>query len=73
MFVMVKEHRVGAPMSGDGIRWGIRAQQGMDVLIDYIVSGYNRGLMTSRGDFGNCCYLPEKYLNQHTKLTNWTN
>ncbi len=44
----------GAPMPGDDIEWGLRARQGMKVLLEHTVNGYNRLLMPPRGGCGNC-------------------
>jgi cytochrome c5 len=44
----------GAPMPGDDIQWGMRAQQGMDVLMDHTIHGFNQQLMPPRGGCGNC-------------------
>jgi cytochrome c5 len=44
----------GAPMPGDDIQWGMRAQQGMDVLMDHTIHGYHQLLMPPRGGCGNC-------------------
>ena len=44
----------GAPMPGDDIEWGLRARQGMDVLMKHTIEGYNRLLMPPRGGCGNC-------------------
>ena len=44
----------GAPMPGDDIEWGLRARQGMDVLMDHAINGYKQGLMPQRGGCRNC-------------------
>lgn len=44
----------GAPMPGDDIEWGRRAQQGMNVLMEHTINGYNQLLMPQRGGCGNC-------------------
>jgi cytochrome c5 len=44
----------GAPMPGDDIEWGMRAKQGMKVLMQHTVEGYNQLLMPPRGGCGNC-------------------
>lgn len=44
----------GAPMPGDDIQWGMRARQGMHVLMDHTIHGYNQQLMPPRGGCGNC-------------------
>lgn len=44
----------GAPMPGDDIEWGLRARQGMKVLMEHTVNGYKQFLMPPRGGCGNC-------------------
>jgi len=44
----------GAPMPGERSRWAIRAQQGMDVLLQHALDGYNQQLMPPRGACHNC-------------------
>jgi cytochrome c5 len=44
----------GAPMPGDDVEWGLRARQGMDVLMKHVIEGYNEELMPPRGSCGNC-------------------
>jgi len=44
----------GAPIPGDEIDWGTRAQQGMKVLMEHVKKGYKRGLMPARGGCVNC-------------------
>lgn len=44
----------GAPMPGDDIEWGIRARQGMDVLMQHTINGYKQLLMPARGGCLNC-------------------
>jgi cytochrome c5 len=44
----------GAPMPGDDIEWGLRARQGMKVLMEHTVNGYKQLLMPPRGGCGNC-------------------
>lgn len=44
----------GAPMPGDDIEWGLRARQGMDVLMKHTIEGYKTELMPPRGSCGNC-------------------
>gem|GEM_PF-1019905 len=44
----------GAPMPGDDIEWGMRAKQGMRVLMEHVINGYNRKLMPPRGGCSNC-------------------
>ena len=44
----------GAPMPGDDIEWGMRARQGMKVLMQHTIEGYNQFLMPPRGGCGNC-------------------
>ena len=44
----------GAPMPGDDIEWGMRARQGMDVLMEHVSNGYRKGLMPARGGCRNC-------------------
>ena len=44
----------GAPMPGDDIQWGLRARQGMGVLMEHTINGYNQWLMPPRGGCGNC-------------------
>lgn len=44
----------GAPMPGDDIEWGLRARQGMKVLMEHTINGYKQLLMPPRGGCGNC-------------------
>ena len=44
----------GAPMPGERARWGLRAQQGMKVLLQHAIEGYNQQLMPPRGACHNC-------------------
>jgi cytochrome c5 len=44
----------GAPMPGDDIEWGLRARQGMNVLMQHTIEGYKKELMPPRGSCGNC-------------------
>jgi len=44
----------GAPMPGDELEWGLRARQGMALLMAHTIEGYRRGLMPPRGGCGNC-------------------
>ncbi len=44
----------GAPMPGDDIEWGLRARQGMNVLMDHAINGYRKGFMPARGGCENC-------------------
>jgi len=44
----------GAPMPGDDIEWGMRARQGMKVLMQHTVNGYRQLLMPPRGGCQNC-------------------
>lgn len=44
----------GAPMPGDDINWGMRARQGMDVLMKHTIEGYKNEVMPPRGSCGNC-------------------
>lgn len=44
----------GAPMPGDDIEWGLRAKQGMKVLMQHTIEGYKQLLMPPRGGCGNC-------------------
>lgn len=44
----------GAPMPGDQIDWGIRARQGVSVLMAHVRNGYKRGLMPAHGGCANC-------------------
>ena len=44
----------GAPMPGDDIEWGLRSEQGMDVLMQHVIEGFNEELMPPRGSCGNC-------------------
>lgn len=44
----------GAPMPGERARWALRAQQGMDVLLQHAIEGYNQQLMPPRGACHNC-------------------
>ncbi|MGD8841878.1 MAG: c-type cytochrome [Gammaproteobacteria bacterium] len=44
----------GAPMPGDDIEWGLRARQGMKVLMQHTINGYKQFLMPPRGGCGNC-------------------
>jgi len=44
----------GAPMPGDDIEWGMRANKGMDVLMGHVINGYKQGLMPVRGGCLNC-------------------
>jgi len=41
-------------MPGDDIEWGMRAKQGMRVLMEHVINGYNRKLMPPRGGCSNC-------------------
>lgn len=44
----------GAPMPGDDINWGLRARQGMDILMKHTLEGYKNEVMPPRGSCGNC-------------------
>jgi len=44
----------GAPMPGDDLEWGLRAKQGMKVLMQHTVNGYKQLLMPPRGGCRNC-------------------
>lgn len=44
----------GAPMPGDDIEWGLRARQGMKVLMQHTIDGYRQLLMPPRGGCENC-------------------
>jgi cytochrome c5 len=44
----------GAPMPGDDVEWGLRARQGMYVLMRHTIDGYKQLLMPPRGGCGNC-------------------
>ena len=44
----------GAPLPDDSYEWSRRARQGMDVLMDHVIKGYQRGLMPARGGCLNC-------------------
>jgi cytochrome c5 len=44
----------GAPLPNDDVEWGLRARQGMDVLMKHVIEGYNEELMPPRGSCGNC-------------------
>jgi len=44
----------GAPMPGDDIEWGLRARNGMEVLMEHVIDGYKQGLMPARGGCRNC-------------------
>lgn len=44
----------GAPMPGDEIEWGLRARQGMKVLMQHTINGYKQLLMPPRGGCRNC-------------------
>ncbi len=44
----------GAPMPGDDLEWGLRARQGMDVLMNHTINGYRQLLMPPRGGCRNC-------------------
>ncbi|MDD5275544.1 MAG: c-type cytochrome [Methylovulum sp.] len=43
----------GAPMPGDQYEWGIRAQKGMDVLMDHSLNGFKQ-TMPPRGGCLDC-------------------
>lgn len=44
----------GAPRPDDDIQWGKRARQGLAVLLEHTINGYNQQLMPPRGGCGNC-------------------
>jgi cytochrome c5 len=44
----------GAPIPGDEIQWGLRAEKGMDALMNHTINGFNQGLMPARGGCRNC-------------------
>ncbi len=44
----------GAPMPDDDIEWGMRARQGLKVLMEHTISGYRQQLMPPRGGCENC-------------------
>jgi len=44
----------GAPMPEDEVEWGMRARQGMKVLMEHTINGYNQQLMPPRGGCENC-------------------
>lgn len=44
----------GAPLPDDDVEWGMRSRQGMKVLMEHTINGYNQQLMPPRGGCGNC-------------------
>ena len=44
----------GAPLPDDDLEWGRRAKQGVEVLVQHAIQGYNQLLMPPRGGCENC-------------------